>query len=250
MAKQRMSKISIMHFTRFFMRSALLLGALILYIVNRVQGTGKPFGWFGENLFVVGGIWLLFVLEMFFRFILAKFESMGCQKQFKTRYVPKGEGIVPQKMEWWRTLITAAVWFVLNGIFGLLYYLGIFDEGILILISFAYAVCDMICVLFFCPFQTWIMQNKCCTTCRIYNWDYAMMFTPLVFFPSVWGWSLLGISLLLLLEWEILYRVRPERFTENTNCGLACENCQEKLCSHKPQLRSFLRKRRAKNEIK
>ena len=162
MAKSKLSKISIMHFTRLYMRSTLLVLALILYVANRAQDTGKPFGKIGENFFVVGGIWLLFVLEMFFRFIPARFESMGCQKQFKTRYVPKENGgnIRPQRMSGWRTFLCLAVWLALNGVFGALYYLGVFDRGILILISLAYAVCDMICVLFFCPFQTWFMGNK------------------------------------------------------------------------------------------
>ncbi|MBQ8394069.1 MAG: hypothetical protein IJX49_00665 [Clostridia bacterium] len=258
MAKRKLSKISIMHFSRLFLRSALLIAALILYVINRVQGTGKPFGTIGENHFVIGAVWLLFAVEMVFRFFPAKFESMGCQKQFKGNYKPKaqeGGKIRPQKMAWWRTFLSAAVWFALNGVFGVLYYAGIFDEGILVLISLAYAVCDMICVLFFCPFQTWIMRNKCCTACRIYNWDYAMMFTPLVFFKSFWGWSILGLSLLLLLEWELLYRFYPERFAENTNCSLSCANCKEKLCHHKKQLRGFLkdrknRERNAKNSVR
>lgn len=256
MAKKRLSKISIMHFTRLVLRSALLIAAVILYAVNRARGTGKPFGAIGENFFVVGGVWLLFVLEMVFRFFPARFESMGCQKQFGRNYRAKeenGEKLRPQKPAWWCTFLSAAFWFMLNGAFGVLYYTGIFDEGILVLISLAYAVCDMICVLFFCPFQTWIMRNKCCTSCRIYNWDYAMMFTPLIFFKSFWGWSILGISLLLLLEWELLYRLHPERFTENTNCSLSCANCKEKLCHHKRQLRGFLkakksRERNAKNQ--
>jgi hypothetical protein len=58
---------------------------------------------------------------------------------------------------------------------------GILDDGIMILLCSAYSICDIICILFFCPFQTWFMKNKCCSTCRIYNWDYAMMFTPLFF---------------------------------------------------------------------
>ena len=61
----------------------------------------------------------------------------------------------------------------------------IIDEGVLWLVCLFYGVCDMICILFFCPFQSWFLKNKCCCTCRIYNWDYAMMFTPL-FFIYLW----------------------------------------------------------------
>ena len=126
-----------------------------------------------------------------------------------------------------------AAWLGLNGIIAVLYFTNIIDAGILILIALAYSVCDMICILFFCPFQTWFLKNKCCGTCRIYNWDFAMMFTPLLFIPHAYTWSLLAMSLIILLRWELTLRLRPERFAENTNACLACKNCDEKLCLHK-----------------
>ena len=129
----------------------------------------------------------------------------------------------------------------LNSAIGALYFTGIIDKGILILIAIVYSICDIICILYFCPFQTWFMKNRCCTTCRIYNWDFAMMFTPLVFIPSLYTYSLLGCAVLLLLRWEITYRLHPERFSVLTNKCLDCSRCEEKLCSHKKQLKSFLR---------
>jgi hypothetical protein len=89
------------------------------------------------------------------------------------------------------------------------------------------------------------MKNKCCVTCQIYNWDYPMMFLPLIFIPNFYTWSLLGLSLALVIEWEILKKLYPERFLERTNCSLSCENCREKLCSHKTSLKRFLSKVRA-----
>ena len=91
--------------------------------------------------------------------------------------------------------------------------------------------------------QTWFMRNKCCGTCRMYNWDFPMIFTPLVFlYSDPVSWIMVGLSFTLLAEWEILYHVFPERFTENTNRSLSCANCKEKLCHHKRQLRGFLKK--------
>ena len=112
----------------------------------------------------------------------------------------------------------------------------------MIILALFYSVCDMICILFFCPFQTWIMKNRCCVSCRIYNWDYAMMFTPVVFIKNPFTISLFVVAALLLLEWEILYRKFPERFCINTNKTLSCANCKEKLCKHKKQLRNFVKK--------
>ena len=82
------------------------------------------------------------------------------------------------------------------------------------------------------------MKNKCCSACRIYNWDYAMMFTPLFFIPRHYSWSLLALSVALLIRWEITFYLHPERFSEKTNDYLRCANCTEKLCAHKKQAAS------------
>ena len=50
------------------------------------------------------------------------------------------------------------------------------------------------------------------------------------------------LALLLMLVWELSFRLHPERFFEETNACLSCSHCQEKLCHHKKQLRSFLKK--------
>ena len=116
---------------------------------------------------------------------------------------------------------------------------GILDDGIMILLCSVYSVCDIVCILFFCPFQTWFMKNKCCSSCRIYNWDYAMMFTPLFFIRKSYTWSLLALSVALLIRWEVTFYLHPERYSEATNDYLKCSNCTEKLCVHKKQLRTL-----------
>ena len=142
---------------------------------------------------------------------------------------------------WIVTFAIICAWIALNAVFGILYYAHLIDEGVLLLLSLFYSVCDVICILFFCPFQTWFMKNKCCATCRIYNWDYAMMLTPLVFVRNVYTWSLLAMALCLLIKWEFLVKKHPERFSEKSNAALSCVNCTEKLCHHKTQLQHFLK---------
>lgn len=236
--KNALSKTSTMHYIKLVFRSLLFLIALVVYVYNRITGTGEYFGGLDKRPFILTFIWLVFVTEMVLRFFPSRLESMGCQKQFAKTYIPTGK-TTPKNISWKATFSIAAAWIGLNGIIGLLYYGNIIDEGILLLIALAFSACDMICILFFCPFQTWFMKNKCCTTCRIYNWDYAMMFTPLVFTRSPFYWSIFICALALLIRWEITYRLHPERFSENTNASLSCANCTEKLCHHKKQLRKF-----------
>ena len=243
--RRKLSKTSALHYAKLVGRSLIFWAALAAYIINMVQGTPDPehlFAHIPVNPALMKFIWIVFMLEMFLRFFPASIESMGCQKVFKKNYRPTGTVELPVKLDTWKGIfISAAAWFALNGLIGVLFFMGWIDEGILLLISLAYSVCDMICILFFCPFQTWFMKNRCCTTCRIYNWDFAMMFTPFIFIPDPYTWSLLGVSLLLLLVWEVTVHRHPERFTEIANASMSCANCTEKLCHHKTQLRSFIK---------
>ena len=224
-----------MHYLKLITRSLLFLTVLVFYILDK---TSVLTGFVPLPI----AVWVFFVVEMIFRFFPSRVESMGCQKQFKRNYEPTDGAQAPENQSWKSTALVAAVWLLLNGAIGLLYFLKLLDVGILILIALAFSVCDIICILFFCPFQTWVMKNRCCATCRIYNWDFAMMFTPLVFIPSPYTYSLLGCALILLLRWEITYKIYPERFSTKTNKCLDCSRCKEKLCSHKTQLRSFIKK--------
>ncbi len=239
--KVHLSKVSVLHYVKLVYRSLLLIAALISYIIVRIAGDQVNFKTIDKSPVILAIIWIVFVVEMILRFFPSDLESRGCQKQFKKNYIPK-KNQKPVLHSWKITFLVAACWLALNAAIGVLYYTKIIDAGILLLISLAYSVCDMICILFFCPFQTWFMKNKCCGSCRIYNWDFAMMFTPLVFVKSYYTWSLLGIALLLLLVWEILVHKHPERFSETTNDYISCANCKEKLCHHKVQLRQFLKK--------
>lgn len=248
----KLSKISLLHYIKLICRSLLLIAATIIYLYYKITNKEINIGNL-ELTIVFSIIWLIYFLEMIIRFFPSKLESMGCQKQFEQNYIlNEDKKELPFKQKPITTFIVFISWIILNGIIGILYFTNIIDRGILLLISFAYGVCDMICILFFCPFQTWIMKNKCCTTCRIYNWDFAMMFTPLIFIPSLYTYSLVILSLMLLLKWEIYYHKYPERFSEETNCNLHCNNCQEKLCHHKKQLRHFIKKQltKAKEIIK
>lgn len=245
----KLTKTSTYHYLKLVFRSLLFLAALIFYIVGRAQGDDRPFQFLTGMPVLLLAIFVIFAVEMLLRFFPSRLESMGCQKQFRRNFreaapLPQGERI---RLGTWRsTLAVAAAWVGLNGVLAALYYTGVIEAGIMVLISLFYSVADMICILFFCPFQTWFMKNKCCGACRIYNWDYAMMFTPLVFIGNPFGLALFGMAVLLLLVWEIAVLRHPERFSAATNASLRCENCTEKLCQHKRQLRAFLKKNAAR----
>ena len=242
--KKKLSQISTLHYYKLVVRSAAFLAAAGVYIYNWLVGRKIDlFGRVEELSWLMAVIWIAYAVEMVLRFFPSRFESMGCQKQFARNYKPRMETTEKVRLNSAKTTaIVALSWIALNGIIGILFFTHVIDEGILLLISLFYGACDMICILFFCPFQTWTMKNKCCGTCRIYNWDYAMMFTPFVFIRSGYTSSLVLLSVLLLIRWEVTVWLHPERFSEVANECLSCANCNEKLCHHKKQLRRFWKK--------
>ena len=235
---RRISIVSTWHYIRLVYRSVLFVLLLISYIRYKLF-SGAPVIERVERIpTVIYVTWLVFVVEMIARFFPSKYESPGCQKQFARNYIKSGstEIVIADNNS---TVLIALIWIVFNGIFGALHMAGVLDDGVMVLLCSVYSICDIICILFFCPFQTWFMKNKCCSTCRIYNWDYAMMFTPLFFIRKTYTWSLLALSVALLVRWEITFYLHPERFSEKTNDYLRCANCTEKLCAHKTQLKSL-----------
>lgn len=175
-------KLHILNWCRFLVRTFLFVGASTLYILGKANGWQHSFGGLEFDKTVLMLIWIMFALEFVAKLVPNKTESIGCHKQYSTFFEPTGK-TKPKLLPWKKTLLVAVIWIVPNLVFGILYLTGIVDSGFLFLIVLFYAMGDLICVLFFCPFQVWFMQNRCCTNCRIYNWDMIFTFTPFVFIP-------------------------------------------------------------------
>ena len=236
--KSKRSVVMIAHYVSLTWRTALCVTLLFLWIGDVLSGHGTIMYRFGEHPMLMGVLWLLFTIEMIMRFFPSGIKSPGCQKQFARNFQKTGntEIIIPDNHA---TVLVVFIWILFNGIFGALHMVGVLNDDFMLLLCSLFSVSDMICILFFCPFQTWFFKNRCCVSCRIYNWDFAMMFTPLFFVPGLYTWSLLGIAVVLLVFWEVIFFLHPERFSENTNAFLSCKGCTEHLCRHKKQLISL-----------
>ncbi len=236
--KVKLTPVSTLHYVRLGYRAILFILLAFSYIRYRMHLGPALLDQAEKRPIIIVITCVVFTVEMVLRFFPSIAESPGCQKQFARNYIKSGSTEI-EIADNNAIVLIALIWIVMNGIFGLLRMKNILDDGIMILLCSAYSVCDMICILFFCPFQTWFMKNKCCSVCRIYNWDYAMMFTPLFFVTRDYLWILLALSVALLVRWEITFFLHPERFSENTNDYLRCANCTEKLCTHKKQLKNL-----------
>ena len=182
-------------------------------------------------------LWAVWVGDMVLQIVPIKNKvPLGSQKLFANRFRPIREKINYESLR--RYVISTAraayrvflLWCALIASIGLLHRAGILSDTMLFMITAAFYICDLICVLIWCPFRL-MMKNKCCTTCRIFNWDHLMMFSPLVFLGGFYAISLVVLALAAWLVWELCVMLYPERFWEHSNAALKCSECTDKLCT-------------------
>ena len=233
--KKPLSDIRKRYMARLVGRSCILLFAVVLFLTgfekhDILQGFAffQKFSWLHL-------LWVIWMLDMLFQLIPVKNVALGSHKVFKLRFRPALEHINKDALK--KHIVTTTrsaykvmlIWVALIGCLGILKYLGILADAHLFLISVLFYVCDLICVLVWCPFRL-IMKNKCCTTCRIFNWDHLMMFTPMLFVKGFFSGSLLTVAVVIWLLWELCVLIYPERFWEKSNAALKCAECTDKLC--------------------
>ena len=192
----------------------------------------------GEPFWPLHLLWLAVLVSMLAQLNPRSGLTTGCMKQFVSSFVPVDKFDRDKLKQTVReqnkgAFKVAILWLCVNGLFGLLYMKKVFSAAELILLCAFYYLCDLICVLFFCPFQTFLMKNRCCVNCRIFAWGSWMMATPLIFVPHIYARSLVAASVLVLVVWEYRFFKFPERFWFGSNCLLQCAHCKEQLCRYK-----------------
>ena len=182
-------------------------------------------------------LWVIWVWDMIRQIIPMKSKiALGSQKLFANRFRPIKEKINREALKRHIRELTAAAYKVLAlwmaGLIavGIIYFAGLIDKNIMFMLTVFLYVCDLLFVLVWCPLR-FIMKNKCCTTCRIFNWDHLMMFSPLIFLGGFFSISIVVLAAADLIMWEISIILYPERFSEMTNTALRCTECTDKLCA-------------------
>jgi hypothetical protein len=182
------------------------------------------------------------MLNMAGKFTPQNTMSMGCGKQFKSNYAASEAEVDPDELQ---ACIKAgnraakrvlAAWVGGNAIVGELYHRNIIGQSEILLLVLFYYVSDLFAILYYCPFQALIMKNRCCVTCRIFNWDALMLCTPLFFVKGLFARSLVLVALVLLVRWEVTFYRHPTRFFEGSNANLRCAACKGKICKAKKPL--------------
>ena len=218
-------------------RCVVLCACVVLYFVAPGQFAILEKGGFFRGFSIFHLLWILWMIDMFFQLIPVKNEiALGSQKLFRHRFRPIREKINTKSLKQYIVSTTKAaylvmlLWAALIAMLGFLHARGAIDDRFLLMTCVVFYVCDLICVLIWCPFRL-ILKNRCCTTCRIFNWDHLMMFSPLLFVRGFYARSLVIVSIVCWLLWELCVLLYPERFWEWSNEALKCSNCTDKLCT-------------------
>ena len=206
----------------------------------------QPFAQFGW----VHILWVLLVINLALHLFPNKLITMAGGKQFSKFYQPTAnpperlkllEAVRQQNIRAW---IIMAIWLSAHALIAFIYLAGLIGRAELFLLFVFYFMADLICLLVFCPFQTFGFKNKCCIDCRIFNWGHFLMYTPLAIMGGFFAWSLFFLACAVLIRWEVAYARYPERFFDNNNTALGCSGCTEKICSiKKPLAKKFLSKK-------
>ncbi len=223
---------------KFVMRLVIFIAVFIFYLTDKqtmYELMIQPV-WLGIGPIHV--LWLAFMGIMLLHIFPSARRSMALNKAGERHFKESEhysreellEFVQGQNIKAWTVML---VWLCFNAIFGVLYLFHIIGDADLLMLTVFYFLCDYICILFYCPFQSVIMKNRCCVNCRIYDWGHFMMFVPMLFIRNFFSWSLFFTSAVVLIRWEIVYAKHPERFWSGSNTTLQCRNCKDKTCQIK-----------------
>jgi len=214
-------------------RTFLFVAAVVIYFFDSdlLDFTANP-----QN--ALGGVflfacWGMLVIGMLYRIFPNTRISVGARRHFEPVTGKPVPAFLLKKLNF-KAIRMGTIWFVFNAsLFMVLHNFGVFTPALAVLITLFYALCDVVFIMFWCPFQRFFMHNRCCTECRIYNWDYVMMVTPLVLFPGIFTVVLILMAGFVFVRWEIAARRNPWPFLQYADKPSSCTDCEDKLCHFK-----------------
>lgn len=225
-----------LNWSKFVFRILVLAGILII-VFNFPEEMkvleGMEFFRHFSVLHVFWMLWLWYMLEKLLP--IRDLRPLGADKYHKSCYQPGGQPemqptyAADKKQADIRAGMVLLAWVFVAGCLFWFKHKDWFDNRSYLILTGLFYIGDMVCLLIWCPFRDVFMKNRCCTQCRIYNWDTWMLVLPLAFTGGFYGWSLFGMALIAAGVWELQYHMHPERFYPQTNAGIRCENCKGEI---------------------
>ncbi len=250
-AKQKSTKFFKIYMARMVARFVVFFAMIYLYLchngwmfesANYITYVGRD--WledavntksFFTHFSPIHVLWAVLVAGMLIHIFRVRITMSGYKSRPEAYTEPKDHYELMEEYEYiqkmnYKAILVGIIWIAFNAIFALLFiYWDFWGREEMVLLSTFYFTCDLICMMLFCPFQL-LMGNRCCVNCRIFDWGHLMMYTPMIFVRSFYGWSLLFLAIIVFLRWELIYAKHPERFWRGSNATIRCENCHDKTC--------------------
>ena len=229
------NKMFFIYMLRLVCRVLIFLAVLYCYFAHREMLHDIMTDQFFHGFTPLHVLWMILMAGMVIHLLPVRITMGG----FKSRPInyrePEGgfdrlgllEYVQKMNERAWRVLL---LWLSGNAVFAILYLCNIIGVEELLLLTLFYFTSDVICMMLFCPFQKYMMGNRCCVNCRIFDWGHMMMYTPMILIRSFFSWSLIFMALIVMLRWELLFARHPERFWRGSNASIRCENCKDKMC--------------------
>ena len=228
---------------RWALRLTIFVGCLYLYFANPVLLDSFWQFKLSDGFGIQMVLWMLLLIETIYLFIPQLNREIGFGKFHKINYcAPKKPYEELKMLKDLQPLNKGAarmmfVWFTCAAAVGVLYFCGVIGNRGLLIWAGIYYITDLTFVIFFCPFQVFVMKNFCCVNCRIYGYGPFFIYTPLIFLNNFFSWTLFAPGILLLLVWELQVAYHPERFVKVANAALQCQNCEQRLCRVKKKMK-------------
>lgn len=225
-----------------FIRLGVFAAVIAVYLITGDVASivlNTPF--FGQFT-AVHTAWLILLAGMVIQLIPSRRIFVSNSKQFEQLYTPPKQGYDPRRLMQEAQKMNAGArnvlifWLTINVVLAVLYFAGILGANAVILVVMVYYLCDVFCMLIWCPLQKIFMKSRCCVDCRIYGWGYFLVFGPLLLLPGFFTISLAAFAIALLIRWEVSYALHPERFWSGSNILLHCQNCTTRHCELKRQI--------------
>ena len=175
MKKIILTKVYVNYLIKFLIRIAIFGVFLFFYITDKalMRQLMDQSIWHGVTILHV--LWLVFMVMMLLHLFPKEKLAMGIRKADKEKYIEQENYSELELLKYvqnqnLRAWIVMLMWLGFNAIFGLLYLFNILDNIDLLMLTVFYFLSDYICILLFCPFQSFIMKNRCCVNCRIFTY--------------------------------------------------------------------------------
>ena len=230
------NKMFVIYMTRLVCRVMILLSAIYGYLFHKDAIIEVMTGNFFHGFTPLHALWIVLMAGMVIHLIPKVRITMSGFKSRPINYREPKEGfdklqllefVQEMNVRAWRVLL---IWLSGNAVFAILYLCDVIGVAELLLLTLFYYTSDLICMMLFCPFQKYVMGNRCCVNCRIFDWGHMMMYTPMIMIRSFFSWSLIFMALIVMLRWELVFARHPERFWRGSNASIRCENCKDKMC--------------------